>query len=77
MKVFGIIGTAFGAFLTVIGILANNSKRMVAEHFFEYGPGSSPGGIYITVGLLMLAVGVLLLSLRYLKGKKPQGTEGQ
>lgn len=71
MKIGGILATVLGAILTIVGLVTNGNERAVGQHFARYGPGSSPGGGFIIIGIIILVVGILLLALNYLKKQKP------
>jgi NADH:ubiquinone oxidoreductase subunit 6 (subunit J) len=69
MKIIGIISVIIGAILTLIGISAN-AQPLDFQTVMRHGPNYSPGNGVIVIGIIILAVGILLLVLRYVKNLK-------
>ena len=71
MQVGGIVGIAAGVILLGVGFWMNGDQQLVSEYLWKYGR-TNPGSPYITVGIIVLVIGVILLVLKYVqKMQKP------
>jgi len=66
MKTSGIIGIVLGALLVIAGTGMNGDEKLIRQSF----PNVAPGNGVLTIGVIILAVGIVLLALKYIKKKK-------
>ena len=69
MKVGGIILTIIGALLAIFGVAANSSGEAQLVSFLS-GNGTNPGTPLIIIGVILIAVGVVLIVLSCKKKKE-------
>jgi len=69
VKACGLIFTAVGSFLIILGFVgntSNNVRNVIFYRFFDRIT-HNPGNNFLIIGIIVFAVGVILLSLQYLK----------